>query len=74
MTQTQTLAREEVARRDLTSLDRCDSCGAKAWMRALLGETELLFCAHHGTKNKEALQAVATFLQDDRHLLMEEEN
>lgn len=68
----QTLTRPAIERRELTSLDRCDACGAKAWVRAVLGETELLFCAHHGTKSLEGLEAVANFVQDDRHLLLEE--
>lgn len=74
MEQTQTLTREDTRDRELTSLDRCDSCGAKAWMRALMGDTELLFCAHHGTKNFDALSQVATYIQDDRHLLLDEEH
>lgn len=69
----QTLTRPELERRDLTATDRCDSCGARAWLRAVLGDTELLFCAHHGTKNLAGLSAVASFIQDDRQLLLEEE-
>jgi hypothetical protein len=37
------------ADRTLTALDRCDRCGAQAYVRAILEATggELLFCAHH---------------------------
>ncbi|MFT0763196.1 hypothetical protein [Scrofimicrobium sp. R131] len=65
----QTISRSTLERRELTALDRCDACGARAWVRAVLGETELLFCAHHGTKNLGALAEAADYLQDDRHLL-----
>ncbi len=39
-----------VAAPTLTSTDRCDRCGAQAYIRAVLSSTggELLFCAHHG--------------------------
>lgn len=38
--------------------DRCDACGAQAFVRATM-ETgnDLLFCGHHGTKNEPALVA-----------------
>lgn len=35
---------------DLTTADRCDSCGAQAWSRVWVGADalrELLFCSHH---------------------------
>jgi hypothetical protein len=33
----------------LTALDRCDRCGAQAYIRAVLGSGgALLFCNHHG--------------------------
>lgn len=56
-------------RREFTALDRCDQCGARAWMRALLGETELLFCAHHASAHFDALVNVADYIQDDRELM-----
>ncbi len=57
---TQTL----LAPADLTSLDRCDRCGAQAFYRAVLATGELLFCAHHGRKHSERLAEVALELQD----------
>ena len=38
-----------VADRTLTTVDRCDRCGAQAYVRVVLGASggELLFCAHH---------------------------
>ncbi len=36
----------------LTAADRCDRCGAQAYVRASLhGGGELLFCAHHGREH-----------------------
>lgn len=58
--------------RELTAADRCDGCGARAWVRAVVGGTELLFCAHHGTKSMAALLDVADVVQDDRALVSEE--
>jgi len=57
---TQTL----LAPADLTSLDRCDRCGAQAFYRAVLATGDLLFCAHHGRKHSERLAEVALELQD----------
>lgn len=59
------------ARRDLNALDRCDSCGAQAYIRALLGSGELLFCAHHSRQHEEKLRPIADFWQDDSHKLVE---
>ena len=42
----------------LTVNDRCDRCGAQAYIRAVLSSTggELLFCAHHGRDVEETLR------------------
>jgi ribosomal protein L37E len=40
---------------DLKVADRCDRCGAQAYYRATLNDSELLFCAHHGRENSDAL-------------------
>lgn len=44
------------SRYQLSAADRCDSCGAQAYVRATMASGELLFCAHHGAKFKEKLQ------------------
>ena len=49
----------------LTSADRCDSCGAQAYIAAEVNGSELLFCAHHGRKYEEKLRAVATAWHDE---------
>lgn len=44
----------------LTAADRCDRCGAQAYVRARLhAGGELLFCAHHGRKHLPALRDLA---------------
>lgn len=47
---------------ELTALDRCDGCGARAYHRATLhsGGT-LLFCHHHG---KEHMAKLAPLVSD----------
>ena len=50
----------------LTALDRCDRCGAKAYLRVTLASGgELLFCAHHGKKYEESLRSVAAEIPDE---------
>ncbi|MCE1177468.1 DUF7455 domain-containing protein [Actinomycetota bacterium] len=42
---------------DLTAADRCDRCGAQAYVRARLNAGgELLFCAHHGREHLPKLR------------------
>lgn len=56
---------------DLTVADRCDRCGAQAYVRVTLGEgLELLFCAHHGRKYEEKLRDLDDVkIQDETHRL-----
>jgi hypothetical protein len=50
----------------LTAEDRCDRCGAQAYIRVELdGGGELLFCAHHGREHAEKLRAVALSIHDE---------
>ncbi len=49
----------------LTAMDRCDSCGAQAYIAAEVNGSELLICAHHGRKYEEKLRAVATTWHDE---------
>ena len=54
----------------LTAADRCDRCGARAYIRVLLpGGGELLFCAHHGRVHQDALRAVEASIQDESRAL-----
>jgi hypothetical protein len=54
----------------LTAGDRCDSCGAQAYVRATLVFGELLFCLHHATLNKEALAAKTLHWHDESEKLL----
>ena len=56
----------------LSALDRCDRCGAQAYVRAvLLNGGELLFCGHHGKEYAEKLKVVASKIQDETSRLVE---
>ena len=52
-------------RSPLTAADRCDSCGARAYVRVVLEFGELLFCGHHGRKLLPSLEPVAVEIQDE---------
>lgn len=49
----------------LTAADRCDICGAQAFIRVVLASGDLVFCGHHGTANKEKLKPIAITWQDE---------
>lgn len=66
-----TTAPEAPAVYRLTAMDRCDSCGAQAYIAAEVNGSELLFCAHHGRKYEEKLRAVATSWHDETARLIE---
>ena len=51
--------------RSLSAADRCDRCGAAAYVRVLLDSGELLFCAHHARKHEDKLREVAVDIQDE---------
>jgi hypothetical protein len=50
----------------LTILDRCDRCGAQAYLRVeLAGGSELLFCAHHSRKHGQQVRSIAVSVHDE---------
>ena len=56
----------------LTAGDRCDRCGAQAYLRVvLISGGELLFCAHHGRKYEEKLRSLASSWHDETARLLE---
>ena len=56
----------------ITAADRCDRCGARAYIRVTLpGGGELLFCAHHGRTHATALRAREAVIQDESERLAE---
>ena len=58
------MATTALAPHTFSALDRCDRCGAQAFVRAVLTTGDLLFCAHHGRKYNEALLATALAVED----------
>ena len=59
-----------VAPSTLTAEDRCDRCGAQAYLRVELQTGgELLFCAHHAREHGAALKEIAVNLHDETHKL-----
>jgi hypothetical protein len=63
------------AKRDLNSLDRCDSCGAQAYVLVRGVTGELMFCSHHFNKitstpsGKAAIESFAFETIDQRDKL-----
>jgi hypothetical protein len=50
----------------LSAIDRCDRCGAQAYVRVeLAGGAELLFCAHHARQHEDKLREVAITIHDE---------
>ncbi len=57
----------------LTSADRCDRCGAQAYVRARLASGGvLLFCAHHGRAHRDKLADIAVELHDETDRLVDD--
>ena len=56
----------------LSALDRCDRCGAQAYLRVeLAGGGDLLFCAHHAREHCDKLREIAVALQDETDKLVD---
>lgn len=54
----------------LSATDRCDRCGAQAYVRVMLpGGTDLQFCGHHWTAHEEKLRPQALEVIDETHRL-----
>ncbi|MCW2813252.1 MAG: hypothetical protein JWN84_707 [Nocardioides sp.] len=55
----------------LTAEDRCDRCGAQAYLRVeLQSGGELLFCAHHAREHGDKLKEIAASVLDETHKLV----
>ena len=55
----------------LTALDRCDRCGAQAYLRVeLAAGGELLFCAHHAREHGDKLREIAAHVHDETEKLV----
>ncbi len=56
----------------LTAADRCDRCGAQAYLRVeLQSGGELLFCAQHAREHGDKLREIAVNVVDETHKLAE---
>ena len=56
----------------LSAADRCDRCGAQAYLRVELQTGgELLFCAHHAREHGDKLREIAASYVDETHKLVE---
>jgi hypothetical protein len=59
-----------VAAESITALDRCDRCGAQAYVRVRLeAGGELFFCAHHARKHADVLRPMASEWVDETRRL-----
>lgn len=57
-------------RASLNANDRCDVCGAQAYVRVELSSGDLLFCAHHARENREKLEPLALSWHDETEKLL----
>ncbi|WP_082495189.1 hypothetical protein [Cellulomonas sp. Leaf334] len=58
---------------ELTRQDRCDRCGAQAYVKATLADgLDLLFCGHHFRAHEARLVAGGATIQDERHRIDEQ--
>lgn len=56
----------DVREEKLTAADRCDRCGAQAYVRVTLPSCgELMFCGHHAKAHEDKLRQVAIRIQDE---------
>ena len=56
-------------RAHLTLADRCDTCGAQAFIRAIFVSGELTFCGHHGRLMSTQLRQQAILVEDGTDLI-----
>ncbi len=54
----------------LTSADRCDSCGAQAYVQVFLEQGDLMFCAHHFKEYEDKLVASSSHIHNESHKLI----
>ena len=55
-----------IAASPLTATDRCDRCGAQAYVRATMESGfDLLLCGHHWRENETRLREIAVSIQDE---------
>jgi len=62
-----------IASRELNTMDRCDRCGAQAYVRVVLESSggELLFCGHHARSVESSLRPLSAEWHDETARLHE---
>jgi hypothetical protein len=61
-----------IAASPFTAADRCDRCGAQAYVRATLESGfDLLFCGHHWHENEARLRELGADIHDELNKLVE---
>lgn len=56
--------------RPLTTADRCDACGAQAYVRVVLASgNDLFFCGHHARQKEQALRELSVHWDDQTERL-----
>jgi hypothetical protein len=59
----------EIEDTQLTANDRCDQCGAQAFVQVFFESGYLLFCAHHYNEHEKSLEEIAVYTIDCRDQL-----
>lgn len=73
-----TTTKEEIKKKTLTAHDRCDRCGAQAYVKVSGVSGDLMFCSHHFTKimsdpnGKEAMEKFAYEILDERDFVYDQ--
>lgn len=66
----QTLERPVLNEPQLTAANRCDTCGARAWVRATMPSGgQLYFCGHHANEHLPSLVGGGAQILDERHFM-----
>lgn len=65
---TTTASRRRLLR--LTAADRCDKCGARGYVLAVLTAGELVFCGHHARQYATTLADAALVVHDESHRIL----
>ncbi len=66
----QTLERPILDEPQLNAANRCDACGARAWVRATMPSGgQLYFCGHHANEHLPSLVGAGAQILDERHFM-----
>lgn len=65
-----TLERPALDEPQLNAANRCDVCGARAWVRATMPSGgQLFFCGHHANEHLPSLVGSGAQILDERHFM-----